>query len=202
MHRFILALWRLLDPLYFFLTRLHYINDKNNIFRVRTTVYKGYSLTLSDGTFIQKNDILLKIHLHNIRLLTTLAPIRDDFQRAKIFYHMIKYSLPGLAKYLNNHPMRNDIKGVIGITSLKLNANTLGFEVRKLKNPLYKYFKWLSLLPINFLSNYIFGSKHYEPYYIFIGKETLLAKHLEETSHSSRDEPLNHIDYYNSYKLP
>lgn len=201
MHRIILSLWRITDPLYYLLTRLHYINDKNNIFRVRTTIYKGYPLTLSDGTKINKNDILIKIHLHNIRLLSTLAPIQDDFQRAKMFYHMIKHSLPGLAEYIYHHPMRDEIKAVIGISSLKLRSNTLGFEIRKLRNPIYKFLKWISLFPINYISNSMFGSKHYEPYYFFMGKETLLAKYLEQERILSADEPLSQLAYYKSYKM-
>lgn len=65
--------WGFLDIFYYHLSRLEslaeqYANQKN-ILRVRTTTYKGYNVTLSDGTEIHHNDILIKIHLHNIRIL-------------------------------------------------------------------------------------------------------------------------------------
>lgn len=67
-----LNLWGWIDPIYFRFTRLDYVENhlgKRTIMRVRLTKYKGREITLSDGTVIHKNDLLLKIHLHNIKLL-------------------------------------------------------------------------------------------------------------------------------------
>ena len=77
----LLSIWYLLDPLYFFFTRLTLIDKRqSNVFRVRLTRYKGKEVILSDGTRI-KNDVLVKIHLHNVKLLKELQPIESAVRR-------------------------------------------------------------------------------------------------------------------------
>lgn len=193
MRQAILFFWRFVDPMYFSFTRLKYIKYGENIFRVRITTYKGYELTLSDGTQIKKNDTLLKIHLHNAKLLTDLIAVDDDFQKAKAFYHSIKKSLPDLASYLYHHPKRDQIKAIIGITSLKLNRNRVGFEVYEIKNTFYKRIKSIALLPINLMSSGILGKGHFEPAYIFMAKEVLLNKHLPAFNEETplKQEPIS-----------
>ncbi len=73
----LLSIWYLLDPLYFFFTRLTLIDKRqSNVFRVRLTRYKGKDVILSDGTRIKKNDVLVKIHLHNVKLLKELRLLK------------------------------------------------------------------------------------------------------------------------------
>lgn len=188
MDKVFLFIWRLLDPFYFLFTRLDYIKYGENVFRVRLTSYKGYSITLSDGTTINKNDLLLKIHFHNVKLLSELNKIQDDFQKAKRFYHTVKKSLPDLATYIQNHPQGPDIKALIGITSLNIGSNRLGFETYSIKNRYYKKIKWIAFLPINILSGLFMNNKkkNYEPVYIFMGKETLFNKHLKIQSETEQ----------------
>ncbi|MCU9613583.1 hypothetical protein OEV98_08425 [Caldibacillus lycopersici] len=183
MRNLILLCWRLIDPFYYFFSRLTYIKNGENIFRVRLTKYKGYNVTLADGTTIHKNDLLIKIHLHNVKLLSELLSIQDDFQKGKLFYHSIKKSLPELANYVQNHPKKEQIKGIIGITSLKFGNNRLGFETHAIQNSVYRKMKWLAFLPINLLSLSILQhnqKKTSEPAYIFISKDILLTKHLQQ----------------------
>lgn len=181
LRKIFLFCWRFIDPIYFFFTRLTYIRPGENIFRVRLTRYKGHPVTLSDGTDIQKNDLLLKIHLHNVKLLSEINRFQNDFQKGKIFYHSIIQSLPGLALYVDNHPKREEIKALIGITSLKFGNNRLGFEPVKIKNPLYKVVKQFAFFPIYILSSELYRKKHKkstEPIYLFMPKKVLLEKHL------------------------
>ncbi|MFD0957243.1 YkoP family protein [Virgibacillus alimentarius] len=56
-----------MDPLYLCFTRLTYIEKycgDQAILRVRITRYKGKKVILAAGMVIDKNDILLKTHLH------------------------------------------------------------------------------------------------------------------------------------------
>jgi len=176
MRNYMLSIWNAVDPVYFTCTRLEYVPDnqnQNTLFRVRMTRYKGTDSLLSDGTMIHKNDLLLKIHLHNVRLVRDLQPVESDIKRAVFLYHKIKYALPKLAAYLKNHPKHHEIKGVIGITSLSKGTNKLGFETFSIKNSFYRNYKKISFLPIHLLA----GSSQQDPVYLFMSKESLINKY-------------------------
>ncbi|WP_188454121.1 YkoP family protein [Virgibacillus oceani] len=175
MKSYLLDVWNAIDPIYYNLTRLQYVpenDNRNTLFRVRVTRYKGKQVVLSDGTVINKNDLLLKIHLHNVRMLTDLHNITSDVKRAVYVYHMIKRSLPWLANYVGIHKRKQEIKAIIGITTLYRGADRLGFEITSIKNPCYSIVKKGSFLPINFLAN---ASCRNTPVYLFMSKERLLA---------------------------
>jgi len=170
----------IIDPIYFHLTRLQYVKQKQNIFRVRLTHYKGYPIQLKDGTCINKNDLLIKIHFHNVKLLRELYKAKDEFQKAVLLYKMVKDSLPELARYIQNHSKSKEIKGIIGITSIKIGSNRLGFEIYTIKNRFYRKLKWLAFYPIYFLSSGINHNKkkHADPLYFFMSKDYLIQRYL------------------------
>ncbi|WP_017755466.1 YkoP family protein [Calidifontibacillus oryziterrae] len=177
MREYLLTIWGIFDPIYFKFTRLCYVSERgeaDNIFRVRLTRYKGKPVVLSDGTKINKNDTLVKIHLHNVRLLSELITVKSEIKKAKVIYEYVKQSLPKIEQYVRNHKHENEIKGIIGITLLNRGAERLGFEVFSISNPIYKVLKYSAFLPICFL----FGSKpslgkHSIPSYLFMSKEKL-----------------------------
>lgn len=172
-----LGVWNAVDSIYYNITRLHYVPDNhkhNTLFRVRLTKYKGSTVTLQDGTIIYKNDLLLKIHLHNVRVLSDLMHIKSDMKRAVIFYHMIRDALPKLSIYVLSHKKNNQIKGIIGITSLCRGANRLGFETVPIKNPYYRLYKKATLQPINHIAN---TSYQATPAYLFMSKKNLHGKY-------------------------
>src|SRR5699024_3174219 len=177
MKRFLLSLWNMIDPVYFHCTRLCYVpeNEKNNtVFRVRLTRYKGRSTVLDDGTPIKKNDVLLKIHLHNVRMLTKLYAIHSEMKRAAYLYHLIKKSLPSLAQFMMEHKKYSDIQAIIGITSLYRGANRLRFEKVLIKSSYYRTFKKCTFFLINLLAN---SSTPNPPVYLFMSKSKLFDKY-------------------------
>ncbi|MEH7356475.1 hypothetical protein V7150_23480 [Neobacillus drentensis] len=177
----ILWIWKLIDPLFYLFSRLHYINnDKNNqsVFRVRITKYKGKNYTLSDGTMINRNDLLLKIHLHNVRLLNEFIKIKNDLIRTRLMYRLVLNSMPVLASYLKGHPEEGKIKGIIGITTINKGIRSLGFDCYPPENRLYKYVKKLGQLPISLLSSSSY--QHFQKNhltYLFLSKEKLYNKY-------------------------
>ncbi|WP_409306020.1 YkoP family protein [Peribacillus sp. SCS-155] len=182
MQYFFLSLWYVLDPFYYLFTRLTYLPDidetkTRNVFRVRLTSYKGRDITLSDGTRIAKNDILVKIHLHNARLLKDLKQIKSDVKKAKLIYRAVEESLPGIHHYIENHEKAGQIKAIIGITSLYKACGRLGFEVVEISNPIYRRFKWITFMPIILLSSNKKRMQHFMhstiPRYLFISKTRL-----------------------------
>ncbi|PLT35646.1 hypothetical protein [Bacillus sp. V5-8f] len=180
MRAIILSIWSLFDPLYYKFTRLTYLQDnreQNNYFRVRLTCYKGRDVTLSDGTHIKKNDTLVKIHLHNVKLLNEIKQVKSELKRGKIIYDNVQRSLPGIQSYISNHHNYNDIKGIIGITSLTKCCERLGFEVVSISHPVYKWLKWTTFIPIMFLSTSkpSLGAilKPSPPGYLFMSKDKL-----------------------------
>ncbi len=159
--RVFLSLWTIVDPIYYAFSNLTYVEPatsqasscEKNVFRVRTLRYRGESLKLEDGTVIKKNDLLMKIHLHNIMLLKDLLIINSHVVKARNLYRMIEQSMPGLAQYIKNHPQCSEIRGIMGITTLNRGCKELGFEVFPIEHELYKLFKATTLLPIHMITH-------------------------------------------------
>lgn len=179
----ILSIWSFLDPLYYLCTRLHYVDksqDTKAIFRVRLTKYKGAQITLSDGTQILKNDTLLKIHLHNVRILKELKGLDNSLQKGKKIYKLVQQSMPLLTQFIMDHQKESDIKGIIGITMINKGVKKLGFETFEPKNYFYKRFKEISQLPIYLLSTpkpTFKKFKDHEPVYLVMSKGQLADKY-------------------------
>ncbi len=151
--QFALSVWQACDPFYFACTRLQYIEPPpHNIFRVRLLRYRGPALQLRDGTQIGYGDLLLKIHFHNVRLLSQMLHVNDAIARSRLLYRLVEQSLPGLARYCSEHPRFAELKAIIGITQINRGCTTLGFDVCDIQNRGYRYLKRLMLLPIYLLS--------------------------------------------------
>ncbi|WP_066061854.1 YkoP family protein [Neobacillus soli] len=182
----ILWLWRLIDPLFYLCSRLHYVNDdpkSRSVFRVRITKYKGKNFILSDGTTIDRNDFLLKIHLHNVRLLSEYVKVKNDTNRGRLIYKLVLRSMPALADYLKSHPDEGKVKGIIGITTVNKGAKSLGFECFSPSNRWYCSFKKLGQMPISLLSSSSFTNfRKNSLTYLFLSKEKLYDKYGREPS--------------------
>lgn len=175
MRSYFLSFWNVIDPLYYLFTRLEYLDRHSSIFRVRLTKYKGKDVILSDGTLIKKNDKLIKIHLHNVKILYELQSVPCSVKRGRMLFRKIFISMPVLADYIYNHKDSREIKGAIGITMLHKGAERLGFEVVQPRNIFYRFFKKMFQLPIFLVSaEQTKLSKIPCPSYLFISKEKLL----------------------------
>lgn len=176
-----LYIWNMVDPFYFQFTRLQYVNNsagKQTIMRVRLTKYKGRKIILLDGTEINKNDFLLKIHLHNIKILQQIQDYNSDVRKALLIYKSVQESLPALAHYIKTNSYSNEIKGLIGITTLYKGCTKLGFEPHSIQSRFYKLFKQVALLPIHLLAS---KPKNIpEPMYLFMSKDNLFNKYTSK----------------------
>jgi hypothetical protein len=175
-------IWSRWDPVYYALSNLKRIEQQGsglNVFRVRLVRYKGKNVKLSDGTCICKNDLLLRIHLHNVLLLSEMRHEKNDIIRGRLLYRFIRNSLPGLAHYMQQHPNLKEIKAVIGVTLLNRGSSTLGFETVPISNRLYKLYKWLCMLPIYFLftERPFRMLKRHTPACLFMTKQKLLGRY-------------------------
>ncbi|WP_141770530.1 hypothetical protein [Bacillus sp. MUM 116] len=177
----ILWIWKLIDPLFYLCSRLHYIrveNKEKSIFRVRITKYKGKNLMLADGTLINHNDLLLKIHLHNVRLLNEYIKIKNELSRARLIYKIVFKSMPSLVYYLNNHPKEQEIKGIIGITTINKAVIPLGFECFRPTNRIYRRAKKIGQLPIFLLTKSSFKNfRNNKLNYLLMSKEKLYQRY-------------------------
>lgn len=148
------------------------------IFRVRLTKYKGRTVTLSDGTVISKNDLLVKIHFHNVKLLSEIQKYNSDIKKVKRIHHYVKSSLPAVVHFVQTNAHHKEIKGLIGITSLNRGCKRLGFEPFPIIHPIYKIFKQTSLMPISYLScSKGIKDKKRTPTYLFMSKNILFQKY-------------------------
>lgn len=180
----IIQTWSFLDNLYYHCSRLQYVDLKEqNIFRVRLLIYRGPSLSLEDGTTIHSSDLLLKIHLHNCRLMREMQHIQNDIKRALYVYHRVEQSLPGLAEFLINHAEQESIKALLGITVLTKGVKRLGFQSIDIPNPVYKKLKELFLIPMFVLLHpneklKCLRNGNLAPKYLVISKEQLFERYL------------------------
>lgn len=179
MRLYFLSIWSILDPIYYLFTRLIYLEDTNqqrNIFRVRLTRYKGKEVNLKDGTIIKKNDLLIKIHLHNVRLLKDMNSVESDTRRGRIIYKHVLNGMPSLADHIQSHSRSEEIKGIVGITMLHKGCSRLGFETFEIKNPLYRFIKQFVFIPMYCLSVSQINTQSLRrpPKYLFMSKEALL----------------------------
>ncbi|GIN64625.1 hypothetical protein P9D51_21645 [Bacillus sonorensis] len=177
-----LSIWSVIDPFYYFFSRLTLIDrSQSSIFRVRLTRYKGIDVVLSDGTMIRKNDVLIKIHLHNIKLIKELRNIESAVRRGILIYQKTCISMPILAEYIQNHRKADQIKGIIGITTLHKGVERLGFEAVEPANRFYRMFKKLTQIPILYLTSTQFSFRKIPPsHYLFISKEKLFNSYLQK----------------------
>ncbi|TKC15822.1 YkoP family protein [Robertmurraya kyonggiensis] len=182
MRDYFISIWELINPIYYHCTRLTYLSSHDgNIFRVRLTKYKGRNIVLSDG--INKNDTLVKIHLHNVRLLKEFKNINSEIRKAKIIYNYVKKSLPEIDLYIQIHIDNTNIKGIIGITTLNKGCERLGFEVFDISHPIYKWFKrshsyQLGFYPVKISLYKVYLNTH-KPSYLLVStrKLTNMYKH-------------------------
>lgn len=185
--QYALAVWGALDPIYYACSRLEYVENKRDgcrpIFRVRITKYKGREIVLSDGTKIQKNDLLLKIHLHNVRLIRELLCLNSEIKKGRYIFEQVKAGLPHIANYVRNHEQFSEIKGIIGITMLNKGCERLGFETFSIVNPFYKWFKTAVMMPIIVVSQFRFSAFRRPPKYLFMSKDKLLTLYDCQPSH-------------------
>lgn len=176
----IAKIWTTLDPLYFKFTRLTYVNqsDFQNVFRVRLYKYRGPDIILDDGTTIHHKDLLIKIHLHNIRILNETKQIKGDLAKARYIQKLVKSSLPGLAQHVLNHSKNNEIKGIIGVTTIRKCIRPLGFSLFEISNPITRLVKYItcSIIYLSFhrLSMKTLQSlKHQKPVCLVMSKQKL-----------------------------
>lgn len=179
----LLFIWKCLDPIYFSLTRLQYLSSNRKgegVFRVRLTKYKGRDVVLSDGTMICKNDLLLKIHLHNVRLLHDFSYINNELSKGRGIFRRIMDSMPLLTSFILNHPEEARIKGIIGITLINKGFRQLGFECVLPENKVYSWFKKTLQIPIYLLSCSrvsVANIQKHHPVYLMMSKEKLMEKY-------------------------
>lgn len=186
MRKFFLKVWYALDPLYSALIRLQPLvpaSQEDIVFRTRLTKFNGKNVLLSDGTEIHKNDILLKIHLYNIKLLYNHSHIKNDLVKGKMMYKKVRNSMPDLADFIKNHPKESEIKGIIGITTINNGFHLLGFESKYPSNKLYAYFKKVFQMPIYLLSGSNISMaefKNRKTAYLLMSKEQLYKKYAKK----------------------
>lgn len=163
---------------------LEHISNNYNILRVRLTHYKGRDVVLSDGTMIKKNDLLVKIHLHNVRLLKEMKCLDQRINKSIYLYKKVQQSLPDLAIFIIQHKQSELIKGIIGITMIDKGFKRLGFESASLSSRPYLWFKRFALYPIHFISSSKPSNKRKHtpaPQYLFMSKDGLCKKYVSST---------------------
>ena len=91
-------------------------------------VYKGKTITLKDGTKIQKDDSVYELHIVN----THLSQLDTNYGN---LLKMLREELAYVASFINQ-PENHYVKGVFGITLLHRLAKRAGFTIIDMSNPI------------------------------------------------------------------
>ncbi|SDZ25126.1 hypothetical protein SAMN05421736_108107 [Evansella caseinilytica] len=166
------------DPVLHKLRRLVLIKAEGqpSVFRVRLMRYRGAAVRLSDGCSISKGDVLLKIHLHNIHILQLLHSTKSQIKKTYQIYRLVDQALPALGEYVQQHPLRDDIKAICGITMIDQLVERLGFEVKPIKSRAFRLLKYTTQTPIQLLATGSFTDlfKKKNVSYLMMSKNELL----------------------------
>ncbi|WP_124727573.1 YkoP family protein [Staphylospora marina] len=128
--RFIIMLWTVWDTVYSTCSRLKHVKKRENIFRVVVKRYRGEEIRTEDGVSLKPGDWYAQLHLHNSRLAALLLDVpKNEFAWALTLTKFVRKSLPGLARFLDQHPLSREIKVILGTTFLTKGSGKLGFEV-------------------------------------------------------------------------
>lgn len=144
----LLTLWRLWDTVYYHSSRLQYIDKNYNLFRTVLMPYWGAPLCTKSGQWIHKNDIVLKLHIHNFRLAELIYNKKDVKAPGILLLREVRKSMPGLARFVAGHPAYDNIVGVVGTSFLHRGVEQLGFSISDpIESSIYRikrmYLKWM-----------------------------------------------------------
>lgn len=144
----LLHLWRVWDTIYYHSTRLQYVEKNHNLFRIVLLPFWSEPLVTKHGSIINKNDLVLKLHIHNFRLAEMIYKKKDSKALGIMLLREVRNSMPGLARYVACHPYVDQITGVVGTTFLHRGVEHLGFSTTNpIESKIYKiksiYLKWM-----------------------------------------------------------
>lgn len=183
----LLMVWRVWDLIYYWCTRLVYVDRRSqNIFRVVTKKYWGRPLRVNGHTAIDTGNDYLKLHIHNCQLAWRLKGVKGDTRLGLMALREIRKSLPALARYVAEHPQSDRIAGIVGTTILYQGARPLGFHVQDIDSRLFRWYKTvffkliLSLCHPSGFKRVRYKSDKLVAKHVFMPKEELLQRYLEQ----------------------
>lgn len=94
--------------------------------------------------------------------------------------------MPILAEYIKNHHRSDQIKGIIGITTLHKGVERLGFEAVEPANQFYRVFKKLTQIPILYLTTKQFSLRKNSSFPIFVYLERKIVQVLSAEINKKR----------------
>lgn len=186
-NKHLLKFWRVYDYLYQHVTRIQYVDKKNgNVFRVVFCKYHGQKLITDDGVEVYNGDSIIKLHLYNYKLSKSLSGIENNTKLALTTLRLVKESLPGLAKYIENNPKGKKANVIVGTTFLHRGVYRLGFNVAYVPNKMKYKIKnnYLKLLLVvvhpDGLARLNYRKETLNLKRVYISKKKLISKYIQE----------------------
>lgn len=132
------GLWERWEQFFAGLYRIERVSS-TSIFRISKTRYHGPNLYSPTGQLLaQKDDMVGEIHLDNNRLQSQgLTP----GEKGMHLLHLVRRSLPGLARFVANNPDYQNISVLVGLTLISQGVQHLGFQVQEL--PPTIFIRWV-----------------------------------------------------------
>jgi peptidoglycan-N-acetylglucosamine deacetylase len=130
-------IWLAVERMLQRLLHLQTIESQDDLLLFRIRPYRGKQpILLDDGTEIKQGDEVMEIHLNNHYLLHLHGQSGSDVRLAKSLIRNMKSILIKVASYLN-HPDRESVKALYGISLIHQGAQVLGFSTSLLSKGLF-----------------------------------------------------------------
>lgn len=137
--KLLITLWIKWENLFHQLFHIQPIDENQPFLNGRVRTYWGKTIQLSDGEEIQRGDQVLELHFNNDMLFKMGIHSHSAMQLAIQMIRATEQLLPKAIQYILNHPKKEEIKGVYGVSMIHRGTANFGFTVLDLPRGLFFY---------------------------------------------------------------
>ncbi|UNK19916.1 polysaccharide deacetylase family protein [Paenibacillus sp. N3/727] len=208
MKRMVVSLWLLWEKVFHVLFQLETVTPKDPMLHFRPISYQGKTVTMDDGTRLEKGDQVLELHFDNKKLFRIGSRSRSEMQLAIQMIRAMQKDLPTLANMVLERPEYMDIKGLYGVTMISRGPEQFGFHVQDLPQGLFAssariYLKiLLSVIHPKGQSRLKEGSQKMEPKLLMMPVDVLINRYAEKGSRSYRSPKQDSAEEHELSDLP
>ena len=206
--RIVVFLWLLWEKAFHVLFRLETVSPKDPMLHFRARPYRGKTVTMDDGTRLEKGDQVLELHFDNKKLFHIGSRSRSEMQLAIQMIRAVQKDLPTLANMVLERPEYMDVKGLYGVTMLSRGPEQFGFHVQDLPPGLFAsstriYLKiLLSVIHPKGQSRLREGSQMLEPKMLMMPVDVLINRYAEKGNRSYRSAEKDSAEDHEISDLP
>ncbi|MFD1773315.1 polysaccharide deacetylase family protein [Paenibacillus rhizophilus] len=135
--RLIVGLWLLWERCFHFLFRLRTVTPDLPFLHYRLRPYQGHTVSMDDGTTLNKGDQVIELHIDNRQLFELGMLSRSAAQLAIRMIRRMDKDMPFLAEIIAGDDTLSEAKALYGVTMINRGPEKFGFTVKDLPKGLF-----------------------------------------------------------------